>query len=487
MTRDRQVLERLRAADPAPGDARIDPGELSAIFSLLEERRGAVTTQTPIRPRVPEPESRRWLRPALAFGVALVVVMIAVGIGVFLFGDDGSEDVIAPPETTLPIQTTAPAPTTTPTTEPSEGGPPSTTRTTIPSTLPSLTWTQAELPGRHALLVGTGPDQLFATADEVLHVSNTGSDWTAVEGLPGSLTIREVIYGDGRYLALGYDYPVQDLVMYSSSDLTAWVRIEEPPPNVNGIAYGAGLFVAVGEDATMSGTGDARGIESIHAGVWTSPDGDAWSQVGEDADVFQGLHRANACVEPQDVAYGPSGFVMVGQDDYTSDWVTGVAWHSPDGVEWTRSTGDFDSVGGDSGLYAVTHGGSGYVATGLLDPYASAIWYSPDGGVWERITSNISDSFLTDTVSIESGYLAVGDDYTTGVIFFSADGRNWQVLPDDGAFSPNGEFSVLRHVAATERLIVVSGFQEQDAIDPPPNDPLGDKERVSTIWYAPLP
>lgn len=122
MTRDELVLERLRAADPAPNDARIDPDELSTIFSVLEERRGAVTTQTPIRPREQPTTERRWLRPALAFGFAVMVVMLAVGLGVFLLG--GEEDVIEPSERTLPTQTTAPAPTTTPTTPPSETEPP---------------------------------------------------------------------------------------------------------------------------------------------------------------------------------------------------------------------------------------------------------------------------------------------------------------------------------------------------------------------------
>ncbi|NNL97127.1 MAG: hypothetical protein HKO63_02885 [Acidimicrobiia bacterium] len=128
MTRDDQILERLRAADPAPGGTRIQPDELSTIFSLLEERRGAVTTQTPIRPQVPLKNERRWLRPVLAFGVALVAVVVAIGIGMFFLG--GGEDVVQPSETTLPTPTTVP--TTTPTTAPSEVEPPVTTPESAP-------------------------------------------------------------------------------------------------------------------------------------------------------------------------------------------------------------------------------------------------------------------------------------------------------------------------------------------------------------------
>ena len=483
MTRNDRILERLRAANPAPGEARIDPREISTISSLLAERRSAVTTQTPIRPRVPSTNERRWLRPALAFGLTLVVIVIAIGMGMFLLGG-GEEDVIEPSQTTLPTPTTAPAPPTTPTADST-----STSITTAGQTTPSLTWVQAQLPGRHARLVGTGPGQIFASVDEVLYVSTTGSDWTAVEGLPGSLTILEIAHGGGTYLVAGREYPAQELIMYGSEDLTSWVQVKQPPPGFSGIAYGDGLFVAVGEDATMSGSGDTIGIESIHAGVWVSSDGYDWSLIIDDSSVFEGLYREDAWVEPQDVAFGPSGFVMVGQDDYSSDWVTGVAWHSPDGLSWTRSSGDFESSGGDSGLYSVTSGEAGYLATGILDPYASAIWFSSNGTAWERTA--FADASVIDAIAIEVGYLAVGeatvDGTTTGVVYFSADGRDWDRLPGMQPSSTDSETWFLRRAATTDTLVLAAGYRELPAEDPPPNDPQAQNEYVETIWYAPLP
>jgi hypothetical protein len=107
------VLDRLKAADPAPEIARIDPDEISAILSLLEKRREAMTTQTPVR--LPEERADRQARrvPALAFGIALVAVVLAIGTGILIFMGGSGEDVIAPGTTTTPSPTIPPATATT--------------------------------------------------------------------------------------------------------------------------------------------------------------------------------------------------------------------------------------------------------------------------------------------------------------------------------------------------------------------------------------
>ena len=113
MSRNDPVLDRLRAADPAPDIARIDPDDISTILSLLEERRDVMTTRTPVHPPAGRPsEQERRMRPALAFSFALVIAVMAIGLGIFLFAGGSDEDVITPSETTVP------APSTTATTAP---------------------------------------------------------------------------------------------------------------------------------------------------------------------------------------------------------------------------------------------------------------------------------------------------------------------------------------------------------------------------------
>lgn len=114
MTREEQALERLRAANPLPDLDRIDPDEMTAIFSLLDTRRSAVKTavkkQVPVRESTREAEARR-RRAAFVFAVAAISVLIILGIGFLFVRGDGGNDVISPSDTT-PTETSAPSETT---------------------------------------------------------------------------------------------------------------------------------------------------------------------------------------------------------------------------------------------------------------------------------------------------------------------------------------------------------------------------------------
>ncbi len=154
------------------------------------------------------------------------------------------------------------------------------------------------------------------------------------------------------------------------------------------IAFGSGLFVAVGEGGEIQ----------------TSPDGVRWTArtAGSGfADRFLGI------------TFGLGLFVAVGEDGGDGEIQT-----SPDGITWTaRSTG---GLTGD--LNAVAASGSMLVAVGK----DGEIQTSPDGTTWTARTpaGAYSGDFLA-VVYGNSQFVAVGE---TGEIQTSPDGITWTSL-----------------------------------------------------------
>lgn len=103
-------------------------------------------------------------------------------------------------------------------------------------------------------------------------VSNNGTQWTVVNGLPSALTkIVAVGFGGGTYIAVGSDAS-GDTLLLSSTDALHWSQINNLPANTKGIQWGN---ISYGGDIWLiSGVGgDVPGMVL----VLTSADGQNWS------------------------------------------------------------------------------------------------------------------------------------------------------------------------------------------------------------------
>ena len=151
-----------------------------------------------------------------------------------------------------------------------------------------------------------------------------GVDWTARTSGFGTTDIQGVTYGDGLYVAGG-----NDGTLTTSPDGTTWTTRTSGfgTTRIRGVTYGDGLYVAFGDNGDLT----------------TSTDGTTWTTrtSGFGTTIILG------------VTYGDGLYVAVGS--------SGTLTTSPDGTTWTTRTSGF----GTTNIYGVTHGDGLYVAVGV--------------------------------------------------------------------------------------------------------------------------
>jgi PKD repeat protein len=161
----------------------------------------------------------------------------------------------------------------------------------------------------------------------------------------------------------------------------------EPVPvsfQSNGLTYGNGLFVAVGDNGSIQ----------------TSPDGKTWTPGTGTTSTFD------------DVLWSGSQFLAVG--------CSGVLATSPDGMTWTPRSA-FPS---NLCLRAVAWNGTRYAAVGYSSTINAPgqIWTSLDGLNWFLQTSTSANQLLSDILWNGSRFVAVG---RSGITLTSLDGIIW--------------------------------------------------------------
>jgi hypothetical protein len=91
-----------------------------------------------------------------------------------------------------------------------------------------------------------------------------------------------------------------------------------------------------------------------------------------------------ASINSTDAAFGPGGFVIVGQH-VDGEIPDAVAWRSTDGATWTSATMDgLPGNAGDTGLDHVVATDRGYLATGYREEEIPTFWTSVDGLSWTQ-------------------------------------------------------------------------------------------------------
>ena len=192
---------------------------------------------------------------------------------------------------------------------------------------------QVSVSEQSAILNTYGPSSRVSNTDQGARAlaGRPGSadpldNWQWTSPLPQPNALCAVAYGNGIFVALG-----RDGAMVSSHDGITWTAGSFGKSAVIlTIIYANNMFVAVGD------------------GVYTSPDGITWKKRWS-----KRFARLTA------VAFGNNTFVAVGSSSLTS----------PDGIEWTEGKG--------SGAYSVAYGNGIFVGTG-----GYSIMTSPDGNTW---------------------------------------------------------------------------------------------------------
>lgn len=187
-------------------------------------------------------------------------------------------------------------------------------------------------------------------------------------------------------------------VLWASTDLGAtWERIEGDgaPPRIHDLVAGGPGFVAVGNaNPSNSGLPD---LESPHAAIWLSTDGQNWEQLPDEGSLQ--LSRIEAITERDGrlVAVGSHGF-----DEY----VLPAVWTSLDGREWSREDLS-DSMGAAN---AVATGPRGFVIVGISGTRQqnAASWLSPDGVIWTDYVSQEVGTTAFGVAANEYGFVAIG-------------------------------------------------------------------------------
>jgi hypothetical protein len=186
--------------------------------------------------------------------------------------------------------------------------------------------------------------------------------------------LLDVTYGNGLFVAVG-----QRATIITSPEGKNWtVRsfATNSPNDYQGVAYGNGVFVVVGNGGHK---------------IRTSNDGMTWGQP---------IHGGN---ELYDVIYGKGRFVAVGEAILTST----------DGTTWTRARRI-------SLAKTIAHGNDRFVIPGEND----RIWRSRSGVNWTNTLVDLPGTF-TDIVFNGTEFVAFAESPEAIYMFSSPDGINW--------------------------------------------------------------
>jgi hypothetical protein len=279
--------------------------------------------------------------------------------------------------------------------------------------------------------------------------SSNSSGWEALppDGLAsGTARLVHVAVGPGGLIGAGSVTTGDDRVpaLWRSADGRSWQRLDPVPKSVYGFVSEL-TAVAAKPDGAVAAIGQAVGGAhgNPRVGSWYL-DGKTLWEVTAPVELYGGPRQGSV----NEMAAGPTGFVVVGTRTDRNERTGAAAWVSPDARD------EFTIVDGDSALESgpnetvralgVAGNARGFLAVG--DRFVSGtgrvdadglFWSSPDGTHWTRVT--MADPSLLAGPGTEqpqlatawrSGWAVAGTDSTDGVtrvvVWTSADGTSWQ-------------------------------------------------------------
>lgn len=206
--------------------------------------------------------------------------------------------------------------------------------------------------------------------------------WAWRAPMPPGDSVVAVVSGNGQFVAVGENGNI-----ISSPDGTNWTsRQIGTAINFNSIAYGNGLFVAVGLDVIDS---------YVHGAIYVSTNAIDWTSVIDPNSIWW----------LRGVAYGNGTFVAVG--------VSGGILSSSDGLNWVQSNdssdccSDLEGVCYGNGQFVVAQGGGAI----LVSSNGINNWIEYDPGIFDGFWNIVSGNGLY----VASGYYGIISTSTNGI------------------------------------------------------------------------
>ena len=241
-------------------------------------------------------------------------------------------------------------------------------------------------------------------SDDVAVSRDGGLNWTTEDVSVGGKRWRGIAFGADLFVAVGDGATANSFsCIMTSPGLGApitWTQRTSPSKrHWRGITFGESIFVAVGYS-----------IASDTDTVMTSPDGITWTA------------RTAIAGDWEDVAYGGGTFVAVRSSGATR------VMTSLDGITWTARTVSLKS------WRRIAYGDGFFVAVNSETSTTTQVMRSDDGINWEVITTDFETSGGKASIAYGNGVFVVGLDGGSSLngIMISADGgATWHLAEDD--------------------------------------------------------
>lgn len=235
--------------------------------------------------------------------------------------------------------------------------------------------------------------RFVVTGNQYAYSSFDGTSWDA-QYLGLNFRSGGMAFGNGTHVIAGHDFINGDwrAVVFRSPDGFHWTQAALPElPELRDIAWGAGAFVAVGDDGTILRSTDG---------------GQSWTSAS-----------SPAATSLRGITYGGGLFVAVGGTS---------VFTSPDGLAWTDRSGGHSLPGWQS-FDEITYAAGKFIAGG----WYSGIHASTDGGVsWTETSIRGGHEYEIQSIVAGDGCIVAGaidqDDGDTPVLLVSIDGLSWQ-------------------------------------------------------------
>jgi hypothetical protein len=255
--------------------------------------------------------------------------------------------------------------------------------------------------------------------------------WTPVQA-NFAKNITTILYGNGKFVAAGYNDNSGQLVIASSPDGITWTPASPPdangfPKNIAGIAYGNGKFVVAGyEDDKNTGLVSDKVVDSI---VAYSTDGITWRKASTPK-YFRN----------KTLFFGDGKFFTIGDFRYLQTGTTDI-WEigyyvveSSDGVSWSDrnniSSWEIDNI------RYVFSDGSKFIALYNETMY---LYFTNPKGVWKpgEKPVDINGRPIAKVVFGNGKFVGVGRD----AVGWSIDGITWTDADHKGEELRNGSLN----------------------------------------------
>lgn len=217
--------------------------------------------------------------------------------------------------------------------------------------------------------------------------STNGVNWTVTSKPMSVLNLYDVAWGNGVFVAVGYDW-YSGASVYHSTDGVDWTMHSTTSGNVNAVTFAGGQFVAVGDGLLASG--------STTSDIYTSTYGTNWTARNSGAAT-----APNLC----DIAYGNGRYVAQDYQGYFYTSLSGTSWSIRGSGDPSYNAPSFVSFAKDR-FVALTPKGTNLVST--------------DGLNWAPMTRNVTNPFRR--VLYQAPYFLA---LSGPALFSSTDGTNW--------------------------------------------------------------